>query len=153
MFADLYLLSIQTPAPPSLLRYTDSQRLSYSLSMLKLPRGRGPMRISVENKNHSTQGKTFQIHPIMLKFYNLVQEKKKMFSPTLLNLNHLKEVHLIFISKDVPTDTEVLQATKWILHFVWCEPTTSPLCDMEPGLLQFLKSTNALPDRICLFNN
>lgn len=65
-----------------------------------------------------------------------------MFSPTLLNLNHLKEVHLIFISKDVPTDTEVLQATKWILHFVWCEPTTSPLCDMEPGLLQFLKTVS-----------
>lgn len=39
------------------------------------------MRISVENKNHSTQGKTFQIHPIMLKFYNLVQEEKKNVFP------------------------------------------------------------------------
>lgn len=128
MFADLFLLSIQTPAPPSPLRYTDSQRLRYSLQMLKLPRGRGSMRISVENQNHLTQGKTFQIHPIMLKFYNLVQEEKKnLSSPTLLNLNHLKEVHLISISKDVPIGAEVPQATKWILCFVWREPTTSPV--------------------------
>ena len=72
------------------------------------------MRISIENKNRLTQGKTFQIHPIMLKFYNLVQEGKKkiLFPPTLLNFNHLREVHSISISKDVPIKAEVPQATK-----------------------------------------
>ena len=45
------------------------------------------MRISVENKNRLTQGKTFQIHPIMLKFYNLVQEEKiNSFSPNPVEL-------------------------------------------------------------------
>lgn len=148
MLADLFLLSIQTPAPPSPLRYTDSQRLRYSLQMLKLPTGRGPMCISVENKNHLTQGKTFQIHPIMLKFYNLVQEKKKiLFSPTLLNLNHLREVHLISISKDVPIEAKVPQATKWILCFVWRETTTSPVTWGLVCCNSWRQSVNQCPSR------